>query len=111
MRFLIPLLIISFLFVSNVKAQFTGDITVHTIAQIMEMSDDTDVIAEGYITSSIGDEKYIFTDESGEIRVEIDDDLWRGREVDSQTKIRIFGEFDKKWLRSSEIEVERFEIL
>lgn len=111
MRHLILLFVVSFVFAMNAEAQYSGETQVHTISEIMEMPDDTHIIAEGYITRRLGDEEYLFTDDSGEIRVEIDDDLWRGREVDGETKLRIFGEFDKKWLRSSEIEVDRFEIL
>lgn len=111
MRHVMLLLFFSLLLVASATAQYTGETTVQSIAEIKQMADDSDVIAEGYITRRLGDEEYIFEDESGEIQIEMDDDLWRGREVDGETKIRIFGEFDKRWLRSSEIEVDRFEIL
>lgn len=111
MRYFILLLVVSFLFVANAEAQYSGDTQVHTVEEIKNLSDDSHVIAEGFITRSLGDEKYMFEDDSGEIRIEIDDDLWRGREVGSETRIRIFGELDKRWLRASEIEVDRFEIL
>lgn len=111
MRYLSLLTIVFLVFTVSAEAQYSGDSQVHTIAEIMEMPDDTHVIAEGYITRRVGDEEYMFEDDSGEIQIEIDDDLWRGREVDGETRVRIFGELEKRWLRSSEIEVDRFEIL
>lgn len=111
MRYLVIFIVLAMASVTTAQAQFTGETNVHTISEIKKMSDDTKVIAEGYITRRVGDEEYTFTDGTGEIRIEIDDDLWQGREVDSETPIRIYGELDKKWFRSSEIEVDRFEFL
>ena len=111
MRYLVIYIVLAMASVTTAQAQFTGETNVHTISEIKKMSDDTKVIAEGYITRRVGDEEYTFTDDTGEIRIEIDDDLWQGREVDSETPIRIYGELDKKWFRSSEIEVDRFEFL
>lgn len=111
MRYLLTLVVLSLAFITNAQAQFTGETKVYAISEIKKMSDDTQVAAEGTITRRVGDEEYMFTDDTGEIRIEIDDDLWRGREVNSETIIRIYGELDKKWFRSSEIEVDRFDFL
>src|SRR5690625_3572728 len=111
MRYLVIFIVLAMASVTTAQAQLTGETNVHTISAIKKMSDDTKVIDERYFTRRDGEEEYTFTDGTGEIRIEIADDLWQGREVDSETPIRIYGELDKKWFRSSEIDVDRFEFL
>lgn len=94
----------------SANAQFVGEIEVVTVEQVKEMRDDTNVVLEGSIIRQIADEDYLFRDETGEIQVEIDDDVWKNQQVDSDTTVRIMGEFDKGF-RNMEIEVDRLEII
>lgn len=53
-------------------------------------------------------ENYTFRDESGEVEVEVDGDVWRGVEVGPNDLIRIRGEVDHSW-NKTEVEVEHLE--
>lgn len=66
-----------------------------TVAQAKKAYDDTTVSLSGYIVQKIGDEKYTFKDRTGQIRVEIDDELWGGLTATQKTKVRIYGQVDK----------------
>ena len=39
------------------------------------MADDSTVYIQGYLVQNLGDEMYVFQDDSGKINIEIDDDL------------------------------------
>ena len=66
-----------------------------TVAEAQNMPDESIVILEGTITSNLGDETYIFTDSTGNINVEIDDEEWNGISPSTQDIIMIQGEVDK----------------
>ncbi len=66
-----------------------------TVAEALQLADDTDVKVEGYLVRSLGDEKYEFQDDTGTMIVEIDDDDWDGVEVTPDVRVRIHGEIDK----------------
>lgn len=86
--------------------QFAAGGQVVTIQEVKEMPDESLVMLEGYIVKNLGDEHYIFRDDTGKIEIEIDDDVWGGQKVDPETKIRIQGEFDKDFT-SKTIDVQR----
>ena len=71
-------------------------LAVSTVAEAAKMSDDQPVVLEGKIKQSLGDEKYLFHDASGEITIEIDDEDWRGVNVTPEDTIEISGEVDKE---------------
>ncbi len=50
----------------------------------------------------------MFRDASGEVEVEVDQDVWRGTEVGPDDLIRIRGEVDHSW-NKTEVEVESLE--
>ncbi|MCM1513067.1 MAG: YgiW/YdeI family stress tolerance OB fold protein [Oxalobacter formigenes] len=74
-----------------------------TVKQALSMRDDMPVTLKGYIVQSLGDEKYLFKDATGTIRVEIDHDVWQGLQVAPQDLVEIQGEVDRDW---SKIKVE-----
>ncbi len=76
-----------------------------TVAEAKKLSDDTPVIMTGKITQSLGGEKYLFTDATGSVTVEIDDDDWRGVDVNENDTVEIRGEVDKDFT-SFEIDVD-----
>lgn len=92
------------------KAQYTGNNETQTVSEVKEMDDDAYVSLKGFIIKQLGDDDYLFKDETGEIKVDIDDDVWKGQSVDPDTKIQIRGEVDKDF-RSRTVEVERLSIL
>lgn len=66
-----------------------------TVEAIQGLNDDTFVILKGNITQTLGDEMYVFTDSTGSINVEIDDDQWNGQNVNADNWIIIKGQVDK----------------
>jgi uncharacterized protein (TIGR00156 family) len=81
---------------------------VSTVSEAKEMPDDADVILEGRIDMRLGHEKYQFSDETGTITVEIEDDEWRGVDVGPGDVVVIYGEVERK-SHGTEIEAERVE--
>ncbi|MGL4712857.1 MAG: YgiW/YdeI family stress tolerance OB fold protein, partial [Shewanella sp.] len=51
---------------------------IHDVVSSLNASDDAQVELTGHIISSIGQDDYIFRDATGDIKVEIDHDLWQG---------------------------------
>ncbi|WP_258406547.1 NirD/YgiW/YdeI family stress tolerance protein [Shewanella spartinae] len=72
--------------------------------------DDTPVELTGKLIKSLGDEKYLFRDSSGEVEVEIDNALWRDIEISSDTTVTLRGEVDDEW-RGIEIEIDSIELV
>lgn len=77
-----------------------------TVEQAKNSKDDTYVVLQGYIDKSLGDEKYLFRDQTGTIKVEIDNDKFRGLTVYPDDFVQISGEIDKDWWSETEIDVK-----
>lgn len=76
-----------------------------TVAEALKMRDDSKVTLTGKIVKRLGPEKYEFSDGSGSITVEIDNEDWRGLNVGSDDMVIIHGEIDREFNRR-EIDVE-----
>ena len=74
------------------------------------MRDDVPVIVQGHIVQRMGDETYLFEDNTGSIRVEIDNDEWRGQTVTPTDTIKLYGEVDRGIFKT-EIDVNYIEKL
>lgn len=83
-----------------------------TIAEVLKHgTDDTSVQLEGYLVKKVGREKYLFSDGSSEIRVEIDDKQFPTTAVNEKTRVQIRGEFEKDFLQSPEIDVDQLTVV
>lgn len=82
------------------------EMAVETVADAKDKADDTIVVLQGYIAKSLGDDKYAFTDKTGEIIIEIDDDEFDGVSVTSGEMIEIMGEVDKDSKKPAKVEVK-----
>ncbi len=71
-----------------------GQIYNVTVEQAKLLPNDTKVLLTGTITESLGDEKYIFRDPTGEIMVEIERELLRHVSVSAGGSVEISGEVD-----------------
>ena len=82
-----------------------------SVKEALELRDDSFVIIDGKIKSQLKHEHYRFVDQNGDsIEVEIDDDVWRGVSVDENTLVRISGEIDKDFTKTT-IDVKNIKIL
>ncbi|HHQ4473400.1 YgiW/YdeI family stress tolerance OB fold protein [Aeromonas sp. S41-2] len=79
-----------------------------SVAQLKDLADDSWATLEGKLVKHLGGENYMFRDASGEVEVEVDQDVWRGTEVGPDDLIRIRGEVDHSW-NKTEVEVESLE--
>lgn len=74
--------------------------------------DDTQVSLQGRIIRHMGGEKYRFADSTGEIDLEIDNELWPANSpIDDKSEVRVTGEYDKDLVSKPKVEVERIEKL
>lgn len=76
-----------------------------TVAEALKLGDDTAVVLEGKIEKSLGKEKYLFSDNTGSVTVEIDNEDWRGQKVTPNDTVVIHGEVDKDFFKT-EIDVD-----
>jgi uncharacterized protein (TIGR00156 family) len=69
-------------------------------------------LLRGEITGKIDDEEYMFTDGTGNIRLDIDDDLLWGQVLTQGTRVEIEGKVDKHLFGDAvDIDVERVLVL
>lgn len=105
---------LSALFVSlPVAAQFTGpsaSAQTTTVAAVGNARIGSDVTLTGNVTGHIRDEYFTFRDDSGEIRVEIENRTWQGRKVGPDDKVRITGEIERGF-GGRYIDVKSLEVL
>lgn len=73
--------------------------------------DEQRVTLRGTVIRHIAEDKYIFTDGTGEIRVDIDYEEWPKEPVNEKTMIEIVGKIDTDWGRPTEIDVKVLRIV
>lgn len=83
---------------------------VKSSASVASAPKDSPVQLEGNIVRQVKGDRYIFKDSSGEVLVEIDDDLMANRNITPDTKVRLRGEVDRKKGKNS-VEVDMLEVL
>lgn len=69
--------------------------TTVTAAAAADLPDDSGVRLVGFIVEAIGNARYRFRDDTGEVVVEIGRDAWKGLEVTPETRVEIVGEVDR----------------
>lgn len=79
--------------------------SITTIKDAMTLRDDAYIKLRGKIIKHSHKDKYIFSDGTGNITIEIDKDKWRGLTVGPDELVEIVGEVDKDW-NSIEIDVD-----
>jgi len=95
-------------------AQFSGPSAkgeAQTVAQAREESVGTYVSITGRVINRVREDYYTFADASGEIRVEIEPEAWRGREIGPDDQIRINAEVDRNIAGTKYLWVESFQVV
>lgn len=113
---LVMLFVMTMFAVQGAQAGFVGpDATGNSGASVKQILDnpvdDMWVTLRGHILKRLGDEKYTFSDGTGQIVVEIDhEDFPPGTPITPTTPVVINGEVDKNFGRAPEIDVDRVTI-
>lgn len=99
---------------STASAQYVGPTRVKaktTVKSVLKNPvDDEAVILKGKLTKQLKHDEYEFTDKTGTIVVEIDENVFAGRRIGPDTVIEIAGEVDTDALRPPKIDVKRIGI-
>ncbi|MEX2050574.1 MAG: NirD/YgiW/YdeI family stress tolerance protein [Steroidobacteraceae bacterium] len=110
-----PLFVFALGALGSAHAQYVGPTPAKspsTVVQILKNPiDDQEVLLRGKLLKKLSSDKYRFSDGTGEIRVEIDNDNFPGQKVSETTVVEIYGEIEKDFLESPEIDVERITIV
>ena len=90
-----------------------GGSQAETVAAAKKCWDDAPVVLTGTIVERLAgsDDKYTFADSTGRIVVEIDYEVFAGRTVTPQTKVRLFGKVDKEMMEPTKVDVKYLEIV
>ncbi|WP_435640457.1 NirD/YgiW/YdeI family stress tolerance protein [Micavibrio aeruginosavorus] len=92
-------------------AQYTGPGAAADAKKVSEVlangKDDERVTLTGTLVEKVGNEKYIFADDTGKIRVDIDNEDFQNVAVDEKTTIEISGEIEKDFMETPEIDVDK----
>ena len=82
------------------------NVVIETVENVKTKSDETFVYMQGQIVKALGDDKYAFTDKTGEIVFEIDNDEFDGVTVAAGEFIEISGEVDKEMMKPIKVDVK-----
>ena len=96
----------------NLNAGFVGkgnSTKINTVVKVKYAEDGQLIILTGHIVEKIGDQSYLFKDDTGEIKVQIDNYLWGNIEVKSDTLIRIYGELGNGNLGNVDMVINKVE--
>ena len=91
----------------------TGGVQADTVKKAQSSWDDAPVVLTGNIVERLAgsDDKYLFKDATGQIIVDIDHEIFAGRTVTPQTRVRLSGKVDKDMMEPVKIDVKVLEIL
>lgn len=68
--------------------------------------DDQRVVLSGRVLQQVSSDKYLFSDGTGQIRIEMDSDELPAQTFDDKTEVEIIGKVEKEFLDSPEIDVK-----
>lgn len=83
-----------------------GEASVVTVKQAEEMKDDSWITVRGKLEKQIGKEDYLFRDQTGTMKVEIDHKHWNGQTITPKDNVELTGELDKDF-NSIEMDVKQ----
>ena len=91
----------------------TGIVSTDTVARALNAPNKSPVVLTGHIVERLAgsDDKYLFKDATGQIIVDIDHEIFAGRTVTPQTRVRLSGKVDKDMMEPVKIDVKVLEIL
>jgi len=105
-------LCVSSLLAVAAMAQFTGPSAAGpaaTVADVQNARIGSYVTLDGHIINHQRSDYFTFRDDTGEIRVEIAPNVWQGRRVGPEDRVRLLGEVDRSfrgryvWIKTLEV--------
>jgi uncharacterized protein (TIGR00156 family) len=66
------------------------------VSAVKKLPENSRVVLQGNILRATGGEKYVFSDGTGEVTVDIDDKLWKELTVSEKDKVEIAGKVEVK---------------
>lgn len=109
--FLLTLFLINISYAQTLTDSFNNkQISKVTVSEVFDMEDEKRVSLVGQIINVLGDDKYIFKDQTGEVIVEIDDEDLQGKKFTTENTIEITGIIDKEFSDSMQIDVDSFSV-
>ena len=84
---------------------------VSKVSEVQNMADDSMVYVQGYIIQNLGNDNYMLQDGSGQIMVEIDDDLMNNATITPQTVVWIAATVDQQTGQPVSLEAEEIQIM
>jgi uncharacterized protein (TIGR00156 family) len=96
------------------NAQFTGPVVDRaelTVDEVREVRVGTYAVVTGQIINRIREDYYTFRDDTGEIRAEIEPNIWKNRSVGPETIVRLVVEVDSNMVGRRYLWVESMEIV
>lgn len=82
------------------------NVVIETVEDVKNKKDEAMVVMQGQIVKALGDDKYAFTDKTGEIIIEIDQDDFNGVTVTAGELLEISGEVDKDMMKPAKVDVK-----
>ncbi|MFT3803507.1 MAG: NirD/YgiW/YdeI family stress tolerance protein [Burkholderiaceae bacterium] len=97
-------------------AQYTGPSeqpAATTVKQLLDAGkDDQLVTLRGHIVKRIGEEKYQFADETGEIPIKIERENWpAGQTVNETSTVELSGKYDKPIVGASKVKIRGLKVV
>ena len=97
-------------------AQYTGpgaEATATTVKQLLDAGkDDQRVVLRGHLVKQVGDEKYQFADNTGQMPVKIDHKRFpAGQSVSEASTVELTGKYDKEFVGTSKVKVHEIKVI
>ena len=80
-----------------------------TVSAIANLKDETAVTLKGTLLKHLNEDHYEFSDGTGVILLDIDDDLWKVSNIKAGDKVQVVGEVDTHRYKPTDIEVVKIE--
>lgn len=81
--------------------------SVTTVAQALAGQDHAAAQITGTIVRQLDDDEFLFRDNTGEIKIDVEDNAWQGQTVGANEKITIYGQVDKENFGKNTLDVYR----
>ena len=80
-----------------------------SVSAIAKLKDETAVTLKGTLLKHLNEDHYEFSDGTGAILLDIDDDLWKASNIKAGDKVQVVGEVDTHRYKPTDIEAVKIE--